>query len=377
MQIQIRYITSILIALLCLSAKAQQYKTYKNVAYDTIQGVNPNLLSLDVYVPESGPNKMAVILFVHGGAWCIGDKANLQDKVEFFTRENFVFISANYRLSPFPYDTLDANAIRHPKHTRDIARAIRFVKNNIAKYGGNPKQIFLMGHSAGAHIINLVSIHERFMQNQGLATEDVKCVCTLDQGLFNVKEDLLTATDSRKHMLINAFTSDPTIQIDASPDLQLDADDYLPSFLLVHQGTRNRIRLNELFRDRINDLGGRAQSFNAFPYDHGETNQNIGDPLDSIGLSSTILNFFNQCRLTSPISNTVEHPFSVYPNPTNGSIFISARGDEKAELYNANGCFFREIPLRTQTPLNLPDGIYVLRLQSAESNFITKLIIKK
>ncbi len=95
---------------------------------------------LDVYSPQNAKN-LPVVFWIHGGGWQTGDKSSVQIKPQAFVDKGFVFVSTNYRLLP----SVDMATI-----VRDIAKSIRWVHDHIAEYGGDPKRLFIMGHSAGA-----------------------------------------------------------------------------------------------------------------------------------------------------------------------------------------------------------------------------------
>lgn len=84
-----------------------------------------------------------VLLFIHGGGWSSGCKSMYPHIGLHFAQNGFCTVLMNYRLSP---------TIKHPGHVTDAAEAFAWVKKNIAKYGGDPKNISIMGHSAGAHM---------------------------------------------------------------------------------------------------------------------------------------------------------------------------------------------------------------------------------
>jgi len=147
-------------------------RKFLNLPYATIPGVNPNLLSLDVYAPATGQNH-PVIVMVHGGGWQRGDKANANiatNKYRHFTQAGYVFVSINYRLSP---------AVKHPAHVQDVAKALAWVAKNINRYSGNPARIYLMGHSAGAHLAALVATDQRYLEAAGENLQLLKGVILL------------------------------------------------------------------------------------------------------------------------------------------------------------------------------------------------------
>lgn len=123
--------------------------TISDVSYG--KAGDENLL-LDVRLPCRARHAPVVIV-VHGGGWCDGDKANVgqigrgADISPLFgplAEAGFVCFSINYRLAP---------EHRWPACLDDVATAIRWVKNHAADYGGNPKRIAIMGHSAGGQLV--------------------------------------------------------------------------------------------------------------------------------------------------------------------------------------------------------------------------------
>lgn len=105
---------------------------------------------LDVYAPP-GARAAPVLVMVHGGAWRVGDKARAEvvaNKLRHWLPQGFVFVSANYRM--LPEVMADAQA-------DDVAAALRWVQAHAGEFGGDPRRIVLMGHSAGAHLAALLS----------------------------------------------------------------------------------------------------------------------------------------------------------------------------------------------------------------------------
>src|SRR5437588_4355204 len=95
---------------------------------------------LDVYSPPNAKN-LPVVFWIHGGGWQAGDKSSVQIKPKVFVEKGFVFVSTNYQLLP----KVDMATI-----VKDIAKSIHWVHDHIADYGGDPKRLLVMGHSAGA-----------------------------------------------------------------------------------------------------------------------------------------------------------------------------------------------------------------------------------
>ena len=103
---------------------------------------------LDVYYNNNNQKQSDVIVFIHGGSWNSGSKNTYWFLGKNFVNKGKVFVAINYPLSPtYQYQTM----------AYDCAKAVKWVKENIATYGGNPDRIFVMGHSAGAHLSALIN----------------------------------------------------------------------------------------------------------------------------------------------------------------------------------------------------------------------------
>ena len=136
----------------------------RNLPYATYANVDPNLTSLDVYAPDSG-GCHPILVFIHGGGWIGGDKRFVDEKPRAFVRAGYVFASVNYRLSP---------KVSHPAHVQDVAQAIRKIRDLAPRYGGDPSRIYLVGHSAGAHLAALVATDGRYLEAQGLSLAAIR-----------------------------------------------------------------------------------------------------------------------------------------------------------------------------------------------------------
>lgn len=102
--------------------------------------------SLDVYIPE-GTGLMPCVVWIHGGAWLAGSKDGLAPEVENLLHQGYVIASINYRLS--------SEAI-FPAQIHDCKAAVRFLKENAAKFLIDTSKIAVAGSSAGGHLAALV-----------------------------------------------------------------------------------------------------------------------------------------------------------------------------------------------------------------------------
>jgi acetyl esterase/lipase len=107
---------------------------------------------LDIYLPagEDAIKDAPVLLQVHGGAWTVGAKEHqARPLMNQMAAKGWVCVAINYRLSPRnPW----------PAHIVDVKRAIAWVKDNIADYGGDPDYVVITGGSAGGHLAALAAL---------------------------------------------------------------------------------------------------------------------------------------------------------------------------------------------------------------------------
>ena len=105
---------------------------------------------LDVYVPRGGTSGAPVLLQIHGGAWTIGHKRQQAlPLMNHLAARGWVCVAANYRLSP---------KATFPEHLIDVKLAIRWIREHIAEYGGDPRFLAVTGGSAGGHLTALAAL---------------------------------------------------------------------------------------------------------------------------------------------------------------------------------------------------------------------------
>jgi acetyl esterase/lipase len=195
-------------------AVTYKVKAVKNIAYHTGDDQDRIKHKLDLYLPI-GLKDFPVLFFVHGGAWVSGDKdffgmyavlANL------YARQGIGVVVTNYRLSP---------AVQHPEHIRDVARAFAWTVKNIGKHGGRADRLFVCGHSAGGHLVALLTTDETYLKEQGLTTRAI-CAAIPISGVYRIPELFLD----------KVFGTDGEAKKKASPIVH--ARKGLPPFLILY-----------------------------------------------------------------------------------------------------------------------------------------------
>lgn len=116
--------------------------------------------SLDVWAPE-GPARGArpVLVGWYGGGWVKGDRAAYAFAGRAFARAGYLVVIPDYRKVP---------QLRFPAFLEDGAEAVLWVRDNAARYGGDPARIAFAGHSAGAHTAVMLALDTRWLRAAGV-----------------------------------------------------------------------------------------------------------------------------------------------------------------------------------------------------------------
>jgi dipeptidyl aminopeptidase/acylaminoacyl peptidase len=150
-----------------ISAVAQNnsnYEVFKNIPYyaQSIRDTNAYLKEqclLDIYKPI-GKTNVPVIVWFHGGGLTGGTKSIPKELLDY----GFEIVSIEYRLSP---------KVKAPAYIEDAAAGTAWVFNNIEKYGGNTKQIFLSGHSAGGYLDLMIGLENKWLAKHGISNDSI------------------------------------------------------------------------------------------------------------------------------------------------------------------------------------------------------------
>ena len=177
---------------------------------------------LDVYYPAVKKQAAPVIFMVHGGAWRLGDKASkavVKNKVAHWVSKGFIFISVNYRMLP------EAQPL---EQAQDVEMAIRFSQQHAYKWGGSAEKFILMGHSAGAHLVSLISARQNDDITPWLGT------VSLDSAAYDVEK--IMNSDNIPSFYEKAFGFSSVYWMTASPSHALSKT--MPPFLAVCSTSR-------------------------------------------------------------------------------------------------------------------------------------------
>jgi len=167
---------------------------------------------LDVYAPRGAAN-LPVVIFWYGGSWTKGSKADYRFVGTTLAQRGFVAVLPDYRLYP---------QVTFPLFDEDGARAVAWVEQHVREFGGDPKHIVLMGHSAGGHTAAFLALNHAFLQKFGADPQSISGLVGLS-GTYVLVPD--TAT-------LRATFPPPYTENDWQPIRFVD--EHAPPTLLLH-----------------------------------------------------------------------------------------------------------------------------------------------
>ncbi|MCU1429798.1 MAG: hypothetical protein JWL83_3798 [Actinomycetia bacterium] len=273
---------------------------HRDVHYATSIGVAARLQSLDLYVPvrKAGCAAAPIVVYVHGGGFVNGDKANrITDKVNLFNGEGWGFASLNYRLVG-DAGSGSTNGV-YPAAEQDIAAAIAYLAQHAAGYGLDPRRIMLLGHSAGAFLVALESTDGAFLEGAGLQLHDVVCTSPLDT-TYDIAAQI-AAGGSSAAMFRNAFGNDPAVWDRASPPHNVAAGKGIPSFHVVTRGLDDRVGESQALGTTLRAAGVVAGVQVVRGLTHDEVNAAVGQAGDTV-VTPPLMTFFRACAKAPPAS---------------------------------------------------------------------------
>jgi len=236
----------------------REVEVLRNLSY-TEGGRRANL---DLYRPRGGVQNAPVLIHVHGGGWTIGNKE--QQGLLIMNRmaaRGWVGVSVNYRLAP---------KHRWPAQIVDIKRAIAWVRENIAEYGGTPDYIVLTGGSAGGHLTALAALTPNEPTWQpGFEDADTSVAGAVPfYGVYDFTMDDVGARIMREHFLSRVVFPPGATDDDylaASPMHHLNAD--APDFLVVHGAHDSLVPVRQArtFTERLRDVSNARVTYLELP----------------------------------------------------------------------------------------------------------------
>lgn len=144
-----------------------------NGAHRVAEGIAfaPNRgLKLDVWAPRATGHPLPVVIFLYGGGWVAGSRGGYGFAGSAYAGQRFVTVVPDYRLVP---------AVHFPAFIEDGALAVKWTRDNIARFGGDPNRIALAGHSAGSYNAAMLALDGHYLRDAGVPAGTIKAAALL------------------------------------------------------------------------------------------------------------------------------------------------------------------------------------------------------
>lgn len=249
----------VLIGSLLLSACTQVKMAAVNIAQFTFDGeVVRNVSvgrhprqSLDVFVPETQltGETFPVVMFVHGGRWTSGERTDYAFIGAKLAEQGYITVVPSYRQYPH---------VKLPEMMDDIAAAAAWTQKNVGVYNAQMDNIFLMGHSSGAHMAALLLADERYLKKHSMTPDMFNAFVGL-AGPYH-----FTPTEPDLVDLFGPEKNYPSMQVSTF----IDGDE--PPMLLLHGLIDETVLVGNMERlsNTIKSKNGQVQTRLYRDYDH-------------------------------------------------------------------------------------------------------------
>lgn len=141
---------------------------------------------LDLFLPAGTAGEFATLVFVHGGGWTHGDRNTgfggiqpYQNIGRYWANQGIAVAVLSYRLQP---------AVDWHAQIDDVADATRWVRENIAEYGGRPDALYLSGHSAGAWLAARLAFDAAAQRRAHIEPSDVCGTILVSGAAFDLRD---------------------------------------------------------------------------------------------------------------------------------------------------------------------------------------------
>jgi acetyl esterase/lipase len=238
-------IGTILLTLPGCSIKLTQ--SIKNITYLQPDSVDQKPAQrLNVFVPRKKRKPLDVFVFIHGGNWNSGKKSLYNVFGRKMAQRDIATVIIEYPLSP---------GANYHDMASAAATSVKWVKENIDKYGGNPEKIVVSGHSAGGHLAALITADNSyfdFLQIQN----PIKGAVLIDAAGLDLPTYIQSREINEGHTYANTFSMNPENWKRASPLHHLHHN--VPP-MLIFEGGRSILGIKQ----SINSFRTSLNSFDA------------------------------------------------------------------------------------------------------------------
>ncbi|MGE5402851.1 MAG: alpha/beta hydrolase fold domain-containing protein [Ignavibacteriales bacterium] len=389
------------LALTEISVVMAQKPSFANIEYARVKGKS---LKLDLYLPKNTPDKLPLIVWIHGGGWKGGDKSSANVTVNLMLPKGYAVAGINYRLSQ---DSI------FPAQLNDCKAAIRWLRANAAKYNIDPDRIGVWGSSAGGHLAallgttgdimtstsgNLTMNIEGYVGGYFEYSSRVQAVCDMYGPTDFLKLDgyHLAPNSSESLLMGGALRTRPDRCWLANPITYISKDD--PPFLIIH-GTSDPIvpvNQSEMLNKAL--LAAYYKQKKEVVYYPIKDAIHGGPAFLKDAVLKMVASFFdrNLKNAVIPGNSIAGMPKSVmlhqnYPNPFNPrtviSYYLPVPGQVNLSIFDTRGKEVARLVNRFERPGNYSinfnpspgtkSGIYYYRLKAGKDTLTRKMLLVK
>lgn len=260
-----------------------QIEVVKNLHYRTgkdLSEYEQKRCVVDLYLPK--PRKdCSVIVWFHGGGMTGGDKRDAAAVGKRFAQAGIIVASVEYRLYP---------KAKYPDFIDDAAACTAWVMKHAAEYGGNPKSVFIAGHSAGGYLTGILGMDPKYLAKYGVDTAQLA-------GMIPVSGQAFTHFVIREqHGVKDVQTT--TVCDDAAPCYHVRKDSPPILIIMGDQDYPARAEENHYFLAMLKLVGHPDAEFKLFAgRTHGSIIGKVSDPNDPV--AAAILEFVSKHKAKS------------------------------------------------------------------------------
>jgi arylformamidase len=277
------------------SASCESAASKRTVHYNSTDGVDPDLTSLDLYEPASSGScaKRPIVVWVHRGGWAGGDKAEfMEHKIPLFNGAGYVFASVNHRLT----DTSDP-AYPHPQwpvHDQDTADALAWIVHHADEFRGDTRKVAVLGHSAGGGIVAAITTDARYLTKDGLTLSAVRCAGSMDGEGYDITAGATTSPPEWQPTYTTAFGHDRAVWQEASPTRYVAPDKGIPRYFIAARGIDWRLAQHVAFYEALQAAQVPVTVLDATSLEHADLTTAVGAPADT-SVTPALMDFLTGC----------------------------------------------------------------------------------
>jgi acetyl esterase/lipase len=218
---------------------------------------------LDVYLPVKKPVNAPVLIFIHGGGFREGDRAQYGFIAKPYADRGVITVVASYRLT--------GDGFKYPDQPHDIRAVVKWVYQHIAADGGDPQRIYLSGHSAGAILSADLGADVSWMKEAGIPTKALRGIVPVS-GTYDM--DIEESPGE-----VNVYAPTKELAAKASPIEHIKAP--VPVAIVAvgaAENAREFVDSSRAFADKLAAAGVQTKFLNLPGEDHRATVESLANP---------------------------------------------------------------------------------------------------